>query len=53
MSLNINSSNKSRCTEVNNLLLINLCYMRMGILSLLVLRSWCQYFNLEVTISVY
>jgi len=53
MNLSISSSNESRFTEVNDLFLINLCYMRMGILSLLVLRSWCLYFNLEVTASVF
>ena len=53
MSWSIISSNKSVCTEVNNLLLINLCSMRMGIIRLPVLKSWCQYFNLEVTMSVF
>jgi len=53
MSLIISSSNKSRYTDVNDLLSIKLCYMRMGILSLPVLRNWCQYFNLEGTISVF
>jgi hypothetical protein len=53
MSLSISNSNKARFTELNDLLLINPCYMRMGILSLPVLRSWCQYFNLEVTVSVF
>jgi len=53
MSLSISDSNELRYTEVNNLLLINLCYMRMGILSLPVLRSWWQYFNFEVTISLF
>ena len=39
MSLGISSSNESRFTGLNDLLLINLCYMRMRILSLPVRRK--------------
>lgn len=50
MSLNVSSGNKSRCTKVNDLILINLYYTRMGILNLPVLKSSFQYFNLEVRV---